>query len=539
MDTYDQIVIGSGTSALSFLYYSMNSDSFGADSTLMIGGPDLWKAIASTDREHRFGQPKQIVSLPQKGKPGTVNNPTFRSASDIDSELDDLKKAVLKNKSVRALVGTAEFVARRGRELVVTAKIKQEIGAATSEMYCARKRVILATGPGASKRPDTLPEEVVANLDQTDNPFWRDYIIGGTEYLYLGKNPRNGEALTVAVQGSSATSSWAVAKAIALGATKIYWITRSGYRDANPAGRNSDILTNASEKGWLYQAEISRIAVTATGVAPAKVILTLNTVGQTPREVLERPPHSIVDIYKAFYEDRKITGYKDHKTAASARLADLGLRVTKINGEQTVEVDQYVYALGADPTLKGGSADILSPGLIQEMEPVFDTDCRFSDVPEDTVIAFTTKKQDVWLVGAGIFRNLGRTDLDKFGRRYTTIAAMMCEVGSPPEGIAVALAANKALTKYVNLSEINIQTADFKELEEWLGRLYHARRGKPASTKVKRLLADQVVAFRKHTVFGLSAGEVEALGDPNNQFWDHLFDSSSGSPLIDSLEGAV
>jgi hypothetical protein len=53
------------------------------------------------------------------------------------------------------------------------------------------------------------------------------------------------------------------------------------------------------------------------------------------------------------------------------------------------------------------------------------------------------------------------------------------------------------------------------------------------SATTKRNMADQIVAMRKHTVFGPSAEEIKALSNPTDQFWEDLFVARDGTRLID------
>src|SRR5436190_4465003 len=87
----DEVIVGCGASALAHLYYAIKA-SFTRNGTtcVVIGQDDLWKKIAKSDPGHRFGQPPQIVHV--KGNQATVNKPAFQTASDVDSQLDLMRK---------------------------------------------------------------------------------------------------------------------------------------------------------------------------------------------------------------------------------------------------------------------------------------------------------------------------------------------------------------------------------------------------------------------------------------------------------------
>ena len=243
---------------------------------------------------------------------------------------------------------------------------------------------------------------------------------------------------------------------------------------------------------------------------------------------------TLAQAYKQWYAENQ-------KSAASNRQKDLNLNVSRIEADKTIEVDHYVYALGADPKLPGGAQAILGEALTAEMEPVFDVDKRFGDVAADTTVAMCSPRRDLWLVGAAVFRSLGKRGDDKLaiGDNFKSVAQMMCEAGTPPEGIAAVLASLKAVTGFYEDTAINLQTADFQELERWAGKLYQSRTKRPAPQRTVRMIADQVVALRKHTVFGLTKEEVDRLSDPANAFWDEMFATDSkGQYLIDQLAEA-
>jgi hypothetical protein len=547
----DEIIVGCGASALTHLYYATQTDFTDLKNwrVKVIGKDDLWGKIAAIDPGHRFGQPPQIVSL--EGKQATVNinpkNPTgFQTAQQIDSQLEAMRDSLFED-GVDFIPDLVTAVDREGGRI--------RVKTATKTYYA--DRVTVATGFGRSALPRCeMPNDIKEALKtasvyklKADCGQWFNLIMGGTEYLWtpnIPTPPPDGTKFRVAIQGSSATSSWVVLRAIELNRQRgakaneleITWISRSGFDDANPAGRNSDVLKVASDSGWLTKAEVKSIGYSQEF---SRLCVVLDEVkGGAPKPARQT---TLGEAYQQFYKN----------TYSTKRALDItggaGLKIFTVNTEIPFFVDHFIYALGADPSLPGGAGDILSQGLQGELEPVLDSEKRFDDDPSATTLGFKTKDGKVWVVGSAVFRGVGIKRLEDLGRKYSNISKMMCEAGSPPEGIAAIIAGAKALTGWkedysqryaaVDLKKLNVQVADFKEIETWFGELYAFKTKQVAPATTKRIMADQVVALRKHTVFGLSAEEVAALGDPNNKFWDDMFTKdSSGKFMVDVIANA-
>lgn len=511
----DQLVIGRGASGLSFLFYSRESKAqkFAAAKTIVIGRDDLWAKVSRRDKDHRFGQPQQIVSAPASSQ-STVQNPEFQTAKQINDQLRGMERDLSKREGITFLNGEANAIKRisGGFEVEFT---EYTPTSTLGGRKCEAKQVIVACGFGPSARPSTtvLPAELTHGK-------WSKQVMGGTEYLYSPVVRPATDPFVVAVQGTSATSSWAVKRAIALGATSILWISRGGFKDANPAGRNTDILEEANKNGWLTIATVK--SVKANG---PRLKMTLDRAVGKPED--EKKLSTLGEAYRKYYE-------KNEESAANQRLNALNLKATEITKQTLVDIDHFVYALGADASLPGGAGYLLGP-LVNELEAVFDNEKRFGEVPADTTVAFRTADEKLWVVGAAVFRYVGLEKLKEKGTNFNNVAKMMCEAGTPPEGIAAVLASMKAVTGYYDETLKNPQTNDFAEIELWISKLYQKRTGKPIPEKTKRVMADQIVAIRKHTVFGLSKSEVDALCTPDNDFWNEMFEESNGEYTIDRI----
>jgi hypothetical protein len=176
-----------------------------------------------------------------------------------------------------------------------------------------------------------------------------------------------------------------------------------------------------------------------------------------------------------------------------------------------VDVNQYVYALGSVSVaslIKDGG--ILGEGFTaQSLKPVYDTACRFGENAEDTLLAWTDE-DGLWVVGAAVFRS-GSADINK---KFANVAQTLPKGAHPPEGIANIVASIKGLTgvyEDVEGANLNLAVADFGELERWAGRMYRdlkqeGRTDLPWAAlpnDVARFVADQIVALRRHTTFGV------------------------------------
>jgi hypothetical protein len=280
---YDRIVLGTGASGLAYLHFSdLKGD---RESTLAIGEDDLWAKVSASNPEHVFGQPAQVVSPPPRGNAPTVPNPQFQLATDINDRLHELRAHLGGRGFVDFAQGTAKRVSRFGDLIRVTARVCEQPNSPIQVVSYLTRKIIVAVGFGPSKRPsftDSMPQAAKDLIFSGKDPYWRRRVIGGTEYLYTPRQDLYipaGPTFVVAVQGGSATSAWAVEKAVALDATHILWIS-SGFEAANPAGRNSNILREARTHRWLWLADITDLDQLPNG----RLKLTLSSLGRPRRQ---------------------------------------------------------------------------------------------------------------------------------------------------------------------------------------------------------------------------------------------------------------
>jgi hypothetical protein len=227
------------------------------------------------------------------------------------------------------------------------------------------------------------------------------------------------------------------------------WMARSGFTGANPAGRNSAIVLHASESDSMFIGTVSGIKVLDVASGPRlSITMTSSTSKINPTIPLRTEGDSPFDVDG---------------------------RIGVLQEEVSLVFDQFVYATGADPTGALGPADILYPSLRSELVPYYDKNGRFRS--DTALVAFTTKKEDLWVVGASVFRALGGikdVTVEKLKGQYQAIPEMFCDAGTPPEGLAVVKALLKSVTGYNEPggSRFNWNTADMVELVDYLKSRY-------------------------------------------------------------------
>ena len=402
MPDWDQIVIGRGTSALTFLNAAFHGTQtkFVHRRTLIIGkgAAQLWKKIEGNTPKHQMGQPEHLLRpsglQPDPGLQG--GHGQFIETKDYNKLLGQLETKINteRNKAGTPLVWSEENVtgifANANDYRVVT-----DLGTAHTA-----KQVIVASGAGKGKTMAAIGVKV-------EGPA-KDEVGTSGEYLdavdYMIKMWPKGKK--VLVYGSSASSSWAVAHAFANSASQVMWGCRSGIngitKDGNPVGRNSEIIKRAVEGKMIQQCEIDTI--TALGGLGAM-------------------------------QGRLRVQFKN-------------------NTPEPIDFDQVVYAVGADPVEELGPGGILKGDLPGRMIPVWDHNYRFA-LSEDqkAITALKDSAGNLWVVGAAVFRGLGIKALEGElasggANRYAKIGEVLCGGGRPPEGIAIVDTSINAVTGF-------------------------------------------------------------------------------------------
>jgi hypothetical protein len=525
MVDFNQIIIGAGTSAYTFLYYayiggsSRRSGKFDPKKlgkeggVLIIGDSDLWADVNAADPDHKIGQPPHLLRLPHQNNVGLSKQ--FMPTKEYVQRQKQLQAAAKSDLNVTTWKTKARKVLKAGdRYIVLTTD---------NRMATANQVIVAATGP--QQRPKTL-----AGLPDDNDKMYRR-CIDAVSYM----NSEQPKVKTVCIHGASATSSWAVKRAIKSGVENIIWVARSGFSEANPAGRNNDVIKEGLQKGWMTIGDFEKIEV--AGLFPASANTaehdpTVNLhfakygtdrIAKTKGDLIKKAKGgaSIYQIYKK-NEMEFLSGEDDNYVKVLEEDGKTYKRL-QITSDGVVAVNQYVYALGAQSlaaAIGDDSVGILSSGIAHNLAPVFDVDHRFGDKGEDTVVAFTDGA-NLWVVGAAVFRT-GPQDV---GSRYANVTQMMPKGGQPPEGIAGVVASIKVLIGVHDLREnVDPTLADFQELEKWADWIYQDMKKQiPSQTElgypslppaVRRFIADQIVALRKHTTFGtehLKDNSIKAL----------------------------
>ena len=483
MPKYELVVVGAGTSALNYLYallkttgpktYSIAEAEKGfkakglevptsvreklsgkfPDSVLVIGASDLWEKAGTFNEGYKMGQTSDHVRTADS-QVNVGSNPGFRPVSEYNKEMRELRKNV--EKGVTQIGSGIEFLNDEVFKISETGDGYSVKTKGRPLAYSAAK-VVVASGAGPTSLPEPLKLEKIENRDLLKHK--RDYeeFIGGTEYLY-SHAPKGKKVL---VYGGAPTSAWVVARAKQHNCA-VLWIARSGFDTANPAGRNKEVIEWAKSKNAMLKVDLTSVK-----------IITPPVLGEPRIEV-------------------------------------------KLSDDSYRTVHQLIYATGADPLGTGGPGQIIESKLREKLIPRFDPNYRFS--PTDEVpVAWATDSETFWVVGAPVFRALGKLDaseLKTFQNKYQKIPNIMGEAGTPPEGVAVVTASIKSATGYTQTGgNFNWNTADLLELRAFLTRAY----GNAFTDNQRNELAQSIVAARSgkgvHTLQFPQAAFVKVIQD--------------------------
>jgi len=468
MASWDQIVVGAGTSALTFMHAAFHGSQkakFVHNETLVIGkgGGQLWAKVARYSGDHRMGQPEHLLrpsGLPPDPKL-QGGHKQFIKTSDYNEMLDQLHDKIITDRAEERpplfmLEANVTGIYPEGAWYRVTTDVGGEHSA---------KQVIVAGGAGKG--------QTLASLKVPMEGDDKDSVAGSGEYLdsvdYMAAAQPRG--LKVLVYGGSASSSWAVAHAFAMGATHVLWGCRRGLAqittEGNPVGRNSAVIEKAKTSGMIYTCEIEKITV--------------------------------LDGKKPF-EGRLRVKFKG---GATPELKD------------PIDFDQIVYSVGADPIEELGPGGILKGDLPDRMTPVWDNNYRFAQPSERKVItALRDGQGDLWVVGAAVFRGLGiqkiKDKLNEGGTNfYAKVGEVLCAGGRPPEGIAIIDATVNALTGFrqTDVNNFNWNKANRRDIFQVLAKVYQV----DIPLSVREKLVDDIIDARTKTDFGISQLQVEQL----------------------------
>ncbi|HEY7337258.1 MAG TPA: hypothetical protein VH639_20375 [Bryobacteraceae bacterium] len=500
-ELYDQIVIGMGASALTFLHsaFMAKNAMFLKQRTLVIGDSDLWARTATSKPTHAMGQPAALLQPQAQGKgPNTeVNMPHYTGAqkgqylttqSFVD-RTNDLKSTIQDER--QRLKQDIEFL--RDAVTLVKSGMGQTLSVQTrgNKKFLARQ-VVVASGIGA---PAIVPELDVSVTNKqllTSNPRGFPEIIDAVSYYtYSGAMPQGMEVL---VYGGSATAAWATTYA-ALNNANYFWMCRKGIdqisTEGNPVGRNTAIIKKSVDDGSILRGSVKSVEVVdspGTGTPPEarlKVIMDVDHIESHNRK---------------WVTDR-VTGKpaleQDYKTVKNVSMM----------------FHQIVYALGSnpvgtDPLGQKGPGAIIDPTLRTKLKPVYSSDFQFMGENSQCLVAFHTEDEALWVVGAGVFGGAGAEGGKDLGKKYSDIGKVLPHAARPPEGIAILTAAINAVTGYTDL---NPNTFDWsRSSPEQIRKLFETLYPE-ISAQVRGWITNELIRQRTDTKFEFTRAAVKKI----------------------------
>jgi len=477
-DTYDQVVIGTGSSALQFLYAAFRGSQtrFSSNSTLVIGKSDRWQDKASfTDKHasHAMGQAAPMLRLGDEVTKRGLAEPQFMESSAFAKQSEELRQKIEKDRGDKI-----EF--ENGQVMGVSGSAGQyTVTLGGGQKPVTAKQVIVACGLGS---PSVLPvfgDKVINKQELTSSPKMYKEIVDAERYFLT----EGWEGLRVLIFGGSATASWAAAHAYLYKPSALIWMCRQGpsqvQTDGNPIDRNREVIEAALKDNILRQGEVEKV------------------------EVLKNPEFN----------------------GARLKVTFKGLDKLVYGGNDFV-FHQIVYATGSSITSANGPAGILSDTIRKELEPRWDNNYRFGTDPADRVVtAYATKDEGLWVIGAAVhhFTNweavnaLARANdgrmVSALAGKYSKAWDILPRGGKPPEGIAILTSTINALTGYnwrsgprdqLDAAKFNWTKADRREIFQFLAAIYDVK----IPLSVREKLVDDIVAERKKTPVGLKKSQI-------------------------------
>jgi hypothetical protein len=421
----------------------------------VIGMPDPWSRRGT----HRMGQPPHLLMLPLAEPQRAPAFPphSAQTATVADDASDPPSDPFLRSNEFAAQIAFPGVKFRRARVASVT-RISE--GLKVSYEYAGgAKKFLHARKVVVATGPGAARDTALYDEAAPDGVFF-------TGDAYLDDDVADDlRDKSVMVQGGSATAAWSVEKALRSGAEHVYWIHRAQghdglekrFGDAFPAGKRND---------WLKQFEAQ-----------------INS--RLTRHLAE---------------------------PISTRWTDGALEVKfKDDRLQPIRVSQFVAALGADFT-----ADYLGD-IRNDLVPIVDTEGHLH-TDADCVLAYTDSRQQVLIIGAGIFRLPG-----KDSALYTKGNEYLPRAGRPPEGIPTIIATLATLSRYLQRSKsawLDVNLANFADLDNHFrqgvartfGTVLSHRTGRPLAL-TSRFVTDQVVGTRimKTSPYGITIEELAEL----------------------------
>lgn len=478
-ESYDQVVIGTGSSALQFLYAAFRGSQtrFRSSSTLVVGKSDRWRkkaAFTGKHASHAMGQTAAMLRLGDEAPKKEPANPRFIESRDFTKQGNDLLEKIKSERGTGLEFedGAVEWV--NGKAPEYTIKL-----AGLSSPVKARQ-VIVACGLGSPTKLPVLGEKVKNKDLLRDGRLLYEEIVDAERYVLT----QGIEGNKVLIYGGSATASWAAAHAYLYRPSALVWMCRQGEKqilsDGNPIDRNTEVIKKALEDNIIRQGEIKEV------------------------EVIDPPLSSTARLKVTFDKLDKL-----------------------VYGGNDFVFDQIVYATGSSITASGGPAGILREQIRKELEPRWDNNYRYGANPYDRVVtAYATKDGGLWVIGAAVHHftnweamntlNSGEKMAKALAGKYCKVCEILPRGGKPPEGIAILTSTINAMTGYNwrsgpkgerDAAKFNWTKADRREIFQFLAEIY----GVDIPLSVREKLVDNIVAERKKTSVGLKKSQIEAI----------------------------
>ncbi len=479
-ESYDQVVVGRGSSALQFLYAAFrgSQNKFSSTSTLVVGKSDRWQKKAGFTEKHAshaMGQTAAMLRLGDEVPTQVPATPQFVQSRDFVKQSNELLKKIEQERGQALEFYDGEVTKIKGKVPDYTVEL-------TGSKPIKAKQVIVACGLGTPTKLPVLGEKVKNKDRLRSKPILYEEIVDAERYVLT----EGVEGKKVLIYGGSATASWAAAHAYLYKPSALIWMCRQGATqvntDGNPIDRNSEVINRALKENIIYQGEIKEV------------------------EVID-PPLSQTARLKVTFDrlDKQVYGGNDFV------------------------FDQIVYATGSSITADGGPGGILSEEIRKELEPRWDNNYRYgTDSHNRVVTAYATKDGGLWVIGAAVHHftnweavNVFQQSLDgkmvnALAGKYSKAWEILPRGGKPPEGIAILTSTINAVTGYNwrsgpkgerDAARFNWTKADRREIFQFLAEIY----GVDIPLSVREKLVDQIVAERTKTHVGLRKSQIEAI----------------------------
>jgi hypothetical protein len=499
MGNFEQIIVGAGASALTFLHFTGPKAN-----TVVFGGAQMWDRMQQAT--HGPAPVAKNSNMPSESSVAHIGQPPSLSHApqNMGAPVENLERLTLDryNRDLASLKGKMQEqgVEFKNETVGNIKRTPDGYQVTTSGGTHTAKTVVLASGPGGSRKTPVISNAIQALGDQMNTNGY-PFIVSAEEYLfahYTGNVPKR-----VVVNGGSATSAWAVKHALFLGAKEIAWVTRSNFEGANPGGWNAEILLAAAEHKMMKVADVKSIEKVDKEL---KITLSFSA------------------------DSARFTPLPLH--ASFGRTATDDTRQVEIIGkDQTVVLiaDQYIYALGYD---FGPTWALVDQQIKADMRPMNDVQNRFSG--DGSAVVALHDGKGFWLVGAGLYNAiLSATDAKTgFGalkgqdiaRKFQLIPMSFCRGAQPNEGIPSQIASIGAAADTPSRNmvfDFNWNTANRRDIRWFFFYTYHPRFKATDFTRLEAV-ADKIIERRtkqllpwKKEIFNVVA--VECLQDEFKQ----------------------